>query len=940
MKFNKIFSAVCVLALMSGAQAASLSTAETGPKPKLDIKEAQAKNQHLKHGIENHDERGLDAKRPRPNTDDIREINRKDAPQVSSAIANDCDLNAMANGNTNTLISELTSQGFGCVSELFSASNSIQQDVFGSSSLIAVANHTKTLSTNYNGGGDETIRTLFYFIRAGWFVEANHSGISYDSAVTAATKGAIDAFVNNSHFFDNNNDHGMVLSEVITTMDNSEQQAAYIPVVKDWLSRWDQNYAQTPKIRASMYNLFGVLYRGRQQADYRAAAGSDTDLVNLLKNFALSNWMIGTDAEYLINDAGYQIGTLIYSGGSIQPTVDAALNSVFGSYDMLGNGDGIWLGAASAVNRFGDCSSYNICGYVDDLRAVVLPQTHTCSPTIKIYSQELTALQQQSACNAMGAEETLFHSMLETNNTPVADDNNSQLNVTVFNSSTDYKKYAGHIFDGMSTNNGGMYLEGNPATVGNIPNFIAYEASKAYADHYVWNLEHEYVHYLDGRYNAKGKFSSYPRDSVWWAEGVAEYIANGSNYPQAVDTIEDGSTYDLGTVFETTYSNGNEDRIYSWGYLAVRFMYENHKSDVLQYLDETRVGDWTSAQSRVDGWASSYDNEFTQWTLSLTNTVPSESPTADAGGPYSGQAGATIAFDGDRSDDNDGIIETYEWDFGDGTTGTGVNTSHSYADAGSYTVTLKVTDDDNNTDSDTASVTVSDGSTVNVLVNNTPRSISGDSGSETFYTLEVPADASDLSFSTSGGTGDGDLYVRFGSAPTSSDYDCFLNKSGNEETCDISTAQEGTYHVMVHGWSGYSTELTGSFTSDGGGTGNGSNVPDACAISSPIADGDLIAGEATCMSDANTVWFAIGGVENHSSIAITTGNGTGDLAVYYKTGGWPDASDNHGSSDNAGNDECIYLTTNLANSYWGYLKITGGASGASIIVEYDTPGCR
>ncbi|NQZ12484.1 MAG: collagenase, partial [Algicola sp.] len=830
MKFNKIFFAVSVFALMSGAQAASLSTADTSPKPKLDLADKQAKNQHLKHGIESQNERSLDRKRPLPNTSDIPNISRKDTPRVNSAIASNCNLDAMASGNSSTLISELTSQGFDCVSDLFSASNSIQQAVFNPSKLIAVANHTKTLSTNYNGGGDETIRTLFYFIRAGWFVEANHSGISYDSSVIAATKDAIDAFVNNSHAFDNDNEHGKVLAEVATTMDNSEQQAYYIPVVKEWLSRWDQSYSQTPKIRASMYSLFGVLYRGRQQADYRTAAGSDTELVDLLKNFALKSWMIGTDAEYLVNDSAYQLGTLKYSEGSIQSRVDSALNSVFGSYDMLGNGDGIWLGAAAAATRFGDCSDYNICGYVDQLRAAVLPQTHTCSPTIKIYSQELTALQQQSACNAMGAEETLFHSMLETNNTPVADDNNSQLNVTVFNSSTDYKKYAGHIFDGMSTNNGGMYLEGNPANVGNIPNFIAYEASKAYPDHYVWNLEHEYVHYLDGRYNAKGKFSSYPDDSVWWAEGVAEYIANGSNYSQAIDTIEDGSTYDLGTVFETTYSNGNEDRIYSWGYLAVRFMYENHKSQVLQYLDETRVADWTAAQSRVDGWASSYGNEFTQWTLSLVGNVPDE-PSDDA------------------------------------------------------------------------------------LTNNTPVSVSGDSGSETFYTLEVPAGASDLSFSISGGTGDGDLYVRFGAAPNSSDHDCFLNKGGNEETCNITNVQEGTYHVMVYGWAGYSTTLTGSFTADGGGTGNGSNVPDACANTSPVADGDLIAGEATCMSDANSVWFAIGGVENHSSIAITTGNGTGDLAVYYKTGGWPDASDNHGSSDNAGNNECIYLTTDLAASY-------------------------
>jgi len=67
-------------------------------------------------------------------------------------------------------------------------------------------------------------------------------------------------------------------------------------------------------------------------------------------------------------------------------------------------------------------------------------------------------------------------------------------------------------------------------------------------------------------------------------------------------------------------------------------------------------------------------------------------PIADAGGPYSGDTGSIIVFDGSGSNDPDGDNLAYAWDFGDGTTGTGATPEHSYAAADTYTVGLVVGD--------------------------------------------------------------------------------------------------------------------------------------------------------------------------------------------------------------------------------------------------------
>jgi Zn-dependent metalloprotease len=104
---------------------------------------------------------------------------------------------------------------------------------------------------------------------------------------------------------------------------------------------------------------------------------------------------------------------------------------------------------------------------------------------------------------------------------------------------------------------------------------------------------------------------------------------------------------------------------------------------------------------------------------------------------------------------------------------------------------------------------------VTVLTNGVPVSgISGATGSQRFFSLAVPAGATNLRFTTTGGTDtDADLYVRFGSQPTTTVNDCKSETSTNNETCNIATAQAGTYFVLVYGFSAYSgVTLTGGYT--------------------------------------------------------------------------------------------------------------------------------
>jgi len=127
-----------------------------------------------------------------------------------------------------------------------------------------------------------------------------------------------------------------------------------------------------------------------------------------------------------------------------------------------------------------------------------------------------------------------------------------------------------------------------------------------------------------------------------------------------------------------------------------------------------------------------------------------------------------------------------------------------------------------------------------------------------------------------GGSGDADLYVKFGSAPTSSSYDCRPYKSGNTESCPVSSAQAGTYYVKVVAYSTFNgVSLTGSFTepsTGGGATGGSASVTD--------------------ISVARRAWtyYTIDVPAGMATLDFAMSGGTGDADMYIRRDAQPPSS--------------------------------------------------
>jgi Bacterial pre-peptidase C-terminal domain/Bacterial Ig-like domain (group 2) len=74
------------------------------------------------------------------------------------------------------------------------------------------------------------------------------------------------------------------------------------------------------------------------------------------------------------------------------------------------------------------------------------------------------------------------------------------------------------------------------------------------------------------------------------------------------------------------------------------------------------------------------------------------------------------------------------------------------------------------------------------------------------YRFIVPEGASSLTVTFTGGTGDGDIYVQYNSAPDANGEDetgCHSFNAANDEECTVTNPQAGTWYVFVAVWDAF-----------------------------------------------------------------------------------------------------------------------------------------
>lgn len=227
---------------------------------------------------------------------------------------------------------------------------------------------------------------------------------------------------------------------------------------------------------------------------------------------------------------------------------------------------------------------------------------YACTNETHIYAQ--SSVDFDDICQSLAEVEVLFFEAFGT--APVSGDLNNNRDLYIY---ADRKSY---LDKGFNASSYGKYIEQDPSDADSHGEIYSYLLDSGN----VKNQSHEYIHYLDGRFNKDGDYHATDM-AAWWTEGIAEYMQHlhwgvpSSFIKESISYY--GGDFSLKTIFTLTkddYKTDYFNLVYDGGNVALCYFLQEEPQAINTLLSYSRSGNWSAWANELDSLAAIYGENF------------------------------------------------------------------------------------------------------------------------------------------------------------------------------------------------------------------------------------------------------------------------------------------------------------------------------------------
>lgn len=572
-----------------------------------------------------------------------RRESARPAPSATTQSACDEYYASLLRSSGSALVERIRFGDQPCIDDLeWQGSNApLQIHVSREDNVIAVATAVADLVDTYDGSKRQGLKQLFSYLnvakdihdwcrtrrrcRGDEWQSVPRYPVEPGSAAFIATTDAFAAFIDHPLFMADDETHADNVWQFLRAVYEWRVQYLYLDMVSRWIDGWTPHRASVQIFQDVMYQMLRLLYH-RSSSAFGPAYGQHDALLRSMRNFVLDRRWLGTESQWVAHRLTIELARFTkYKGTPNYTAVASVVREVIAAYRNEEAGKGIWLRMVAELdyNDAANCDRYMTCdwyagsGFNANFRKALFSDVRTCAlamcpaDRVTIHAQQLTPAQLVRACQRLDTTAMVFHQLFETDCAPVPGDLNAQLDIYVFNDGDSCEHLESAAFGRHPDSCSGIYWEGDPGD-GRAARFVAteYTPDERPPDPHlsIWNFEHEYVHYLDGRYNRRGPYRGHDPSIHWWTEGLAEYIA--SEVSPHIRVPAYSSPHSL---TKTLLESGSIPTRYRHRHLAVRYLLQNERAFVDPLLDYMRSGAYADYTDFMRNNAPDHEQGWRAW---------------------------------------------------------------------------------------------------------------------------------------------------------------------------------------------------------------------------------------------------------------------------------------------------------------------------------------